>query len=170
MRKLLFFGISLLVIYPAISQTITQVHEKTTYLTSRTIPDFKVYQAPDSTAFTNEDIQKKKPILFMIFSPDCGHCQHETSVLIENIKHFHNTQILMFTWLPYSDMMAFYKTYKIASYPQITMGWDYKDFFLPYFQVETYPTLIAYDKNGNLVKAFKGEINMEDVWKALGEK
>ena len=75
----------------------------------------------------------------------------------------------MFTWLPFSDMMTFYKNYKIANYPEITMAWDPKFFFLPYYHVGTYPMLIAYDKKGHLVKTFSGNINIEDVWKALGQ-
>jgi hypothetical protein len=75
----------------------------------------------------------------------------------------------MVTWLPYTEMMAFYHDYKIAEYPQITMGWDKKDFFLPYYHVQMYPDLVVYNKEGKYVNSFSGEIKMEDVAKALGE-
>ena len=37
----------------------------------------------------------------------------------------------MVTWLPYTEMTSFYHDFKIAEHPQITMGWDKKDFFFP---------------------------------------
>ena len=45
------------------------------YLRFPVIPQFTVYKAPDSTAFSRDDLQKKEPVVFMIFSPDCEHCQ-----------------------------------------------------------------------------------------------
>lgn len=140
------------------------------YISKGVIPAFKVYKAPDSSVFTNNDIQKNRPILLMIFSPDCGHCQHVATEITKNIDHFNKVQILMFTWLPYSDMMSFDKTYKIADFPQITLGWDPKYFFLPYYHVSSYPKLIVYNKKGKYVKEFQGNIQIEDVWKALGNK
>lgn len=105
----------------------------------------------------------------MIFSPECGHCQNVTTELTKNIQHFKNAQILMVTWLPYSEMLNFYHSYHIGEHPEITLGWDKKDFFLPYYQVQMYPKLVVYNKNGKYVNSFSGEINLEDVWKALGE-
>jgi len=170
MKKLEFLFACFFISFSGFSQTNAPIDNTPGYIKDPTIPAFTVYKAPDSTAFTKEDLHKKKPTLLMIFSPDCGHCQHETSVLLENFSHFKNAQILMFTWLPFSDMMSFYKNYKIANYPQITMAWDSKYFFLPYYHVQSYPMLIAYDKKGKFVKAFDGNSKIEEVWKALGNK
>ena len=160
---------TLILIYTAgFSQTNTTQDKTPAYKSNPTVPAFTLYKAPDSSAFTNKNLSTKKPTLIMIFSPDCGHCQHETTVLTDNISHFKNTQILMTTWLPYSEMTAFYKKYKIADYPQITMAWDNKYFFLPYYHVQTYPTFVVYDKHGKFVNTFSGEIKMEDLWTALG--
>lgn len=136
------------------------------YLRFPTIPQFTVYKAPDSTAFAREDLQKRKTTVFFIFSPDCGHCQHETESLIKNIKKFKNTQIVMITYLPYDEMMKFYKVYNIANYPQITMARDTKFFFPVFFKVQNLPSIFVYDKKGNFKKAFEGSVKMEDI---LGE-
>ena len=66
-------------------------------------------------------------------------------------------------------MISFYNTYKIADYPQITMAWDKKDFFLPYYHVQSFPMLIAYDKKGKLIKTFDGNVKMETIWKAIDD-
>ena len=170
MKKMLFILSLSLISYFGYSQTSPANNATPQYLSNPTIPDFTLFQAPDSTVFTNKELEKKKPTLIMIFSPDCGHCQHATTLLLQNISHFKHTQILMTTWLPYSEMLAFYKNYKIADYPQITMGWDSKDFFLPYYHVSSYPGMVVYDKNGKYVTSYSGDVNMKDLWDALGEK
>jgi thioredoxin-related protein len=170
MKRSLLFLTSFFIFYTAFSQTSESKNITPKYISNPYITEFTVYKAPDSTLFTNENLRKKEATLIMIFSPECGHCQNETKELIKNIDHFKNTQILMVTWLPYTEMMSFYHDYKIAQQPQITMAWDKKDFFLPYYRVQMYPQLVVYDKNGKYVNSFSGSINLEDVWKATGNK
>lgn len=169
MKKLLLLSCYLFIVAAGFSQTNATTGSNPDYISKGTIPAFITYKAPDSTLFTNKGIHKGKPVLLMIFSPDCGHCQHVATEITKNISHFKKAQILMFTWLPYSDMMSFYKTYKIADYPQITITWDSKYFFLPYYHVQTYPKLIVYNKKGKYVKEFQGNIQIEEVWKAMGK-
>ncbi len=132
-----------------------------------TIPQFTVYKAPDSTTFTKNDLQKKKPVVFMIFSPDCEHCQHETEALLANIDKFKNTQILMITYLPYDEMIQFYKKYKIADYPEITMARDAKFFFPVFFKVRSLPSIFVYDKKGDFKKNFEGSVKINAVSEVL---
>lgn len=141
-----------------------QAEEETpVYLRFPTVPQFTVYKAPDSTAFSREDLKKKKEVLFMVFSPDCEHCQHETEELLANIEKFKNTQIVMVTYLPYEEMMAFYKNYKIANYPQITMARDTKFFFPVYFKVKNLPSIFLYDKKGDFKKSFEGSVKIDSI-------
>ena len=128
-----------------------------------TIPEFTVFKAPDSTSFTRGDLKKNKPVVFMIFSPDCEHCQHETEKLLANIDKFKNAQIVMITYLPYDEMMVFYKNYKIADYPQITMARDTKFFFPVFFKVRNLPSIFVYDKKGNFKKSFEGDVKPETI-------
>ncbi|MEO6219843.1 MAG: thioredoxin [Ginsengibacter sp.] len=133
------------------------------YLRFPTIPNFTIYKAPDSTAFSRENLQKKKPVLFMVFSPDCEHCKLATEELLANIAGFKNTQIVMVTYLKYGEMIAFYKNYKIAEYPQVTMASDTKYFFPVFFKVKNLPAIFLYDKKGDFKKAFEGSIKIDDI-------
>lgn len=146
---------------------IDSAKEKPVYLRFPTIPQFTVYKAPDSTAFTRDNLQKKKNTIFIIFSPDCGHCQHETEMLTENIQKFKNTQIVMVTYLPYSEMIKFYHIYKIANYPMITMARDTKYFFPVFFKVQNLPSIYVYDKEGNFKQSFEGDVKPETILAAL---
>jgi thiol-disulfide isomerase/thioredoxin len=126
-----------------------------------TIPQFTVFKAPDSTSFTRDDLKRNEPVVFMIFSPDCEHCQHETEKLLANINKFNKAQIVMVTYLPYDEMMVFYKNYKIADYPQITMARDTKFFFPVFFKIRNLPSIFVYDKKGNFKKNFEGSVNTD---------
>ncbi len=169
MKRILFLTAGLLIAMVGFSQK-SMTDTVPAYIRAVVMPSFTTYKAPDSIAFTKQDIRKGKPVLLMIFSPDCSHCQNVTKEIIKNIDHFKKSQIIMITWLPYPDMTAFYRDYKIANYPEITMAWDKKYFFLPYYNVRNYPKLIVYDKKGKYVKEFQGDVNIDDVWKTVNKK
>ncbi|MDQ2862799.1 MAG: redoxin domain-containing protein [Bacteroidota bacterium] len=156
MKKLLLLPIVLFFCASAFAQ---QDSTAPVYERFPTIPQFTLYKAPDSTAFTRQDLQKRKPVIFMIFSPDCEHCQHETEMLLADIKKFKDAQIVMVTYLPYHDMIVFYKNYKIANYPEITMARDTKYYLPQFFKVRNLPSIFVYDKKGNFKKSFEGSIN-----------
>lgn len=69
----------------------------------------------------------------------------------------------MVTYLPWDEMMAFYRHFKIADYPQITMGRDTKFFFPTFFSVKNLPSIYIYDKKGNFKKAFEGDVKPESI-------
>ena len=73
----------------------------------------------------------------------------------------------MITYLPYEEMIKFYKTYKIANYPQITMARDTKFFFPVFFKVRNLPSIFVYDKKGDLKKSFEGSVKIEDIIQEL---
>jgi len=137
--------------------------EQPVYLRFPVIPQFTIYNAPDSSAFTRDNIDKRKPVVFFIFSPDCGHCKHETESILKNIKRFKNAQILMITHYPYDDMMNFYRHFKIGNHPQIRMGRDTKYFFPVFYKVENFPSIFVYDKKGNFKKSFEGNVKIDDI-------
>ena len=127
------------------------------------IPPFKLDNAKDSTKFSKEDLKKKTAMLLIMFSPDCEHCQHETKELIANIDKFKKIQIVMVTWLPYDEMKAFYKEYKIADYPQITMARDAGFMLPPWFKVRSLPFIATFNKKGNLITTMEGSVGMDKI-------
>lgn len=128
--------------------------------------NFNYASAPDSLPFTNKDL-KKKPLLFVVFSPDCGHCQRVTKELEKNIDHFKGVQILMVTWLSYKEMSDFYKEYEIAKYPNIKMAWSRDGSVLSEYKVSYYPKMIAYDKHFKYLTSVNGDGSLEQLWNAF---
>ena len=163
MKNLFILFAGVLMSLSAFSQAADSADTRPVYLRFPTVPQFTVYKAPDSTAFTRDDLSKRKSTVFFIFSPDCGHCQHETEMMTREIQKFKNTQIVMITYLPYEEMIKFYKVYNIAKYPQITMARDTKFFFPIYFKVQNLPSIFVYDKKGNFKKSFEGDVKMDSI-------
>ena len=162
MKRLFIFIFCFLACSSLFSQ-VSAPEETPVYLRFPVIPSFTVFKAPDSTAFTRDDLHKKKSTVFVIFSPDCEHCQRETEMMLKNIHDFKNTQIVMITYLPYEEMIRFYKTYKIANYPQIVMARDTKFFFPVFFKVRNLPSIFVYDKKGKFKKSFEGDVKIQTI-------
>lgn len=164
MRKLFFIAFLFLAAQNAFSQADSTLP---IYLRFPVIPQFAIYKASDSTVFTREDLSKKKPTVFIIFSPDCEHCQHETEALIANIDKFKNAQIVMVEYLSHEQMVKFYNDYKIVNYPNIIMGRDTKYYLPVFFKVVSLPSIYVYDKNGKFKQAFSGSVDMGKIAAAL---
>ena len=140
---------------------------KPIYLRFPTVPQFTIYKAADSTAFTRDSLQKKTSTVFIIFSPECEHCQRETDSLIKHIDLFKNAQIVMTTYLAYEEMVKFYKDYKIANYPNIIMGRDAKFFFPVFFKIQSLPAIYIYDKKGKFKNSYQGSVDMKTLAEQL---
>ncbi len=166
MRLILLFIGSLFIALSTTAQTTTPVPAKedtALYLRFPFVPPFNLYKVPDSTLFTKANLKKKKATLLIIFSPDCDHCQQETRELTAAIQLFKKVQIVMATWLPYEQIMQFYKAYNIAFFANITIGWD-KAFMLPaYFKMKRLPLAALYDKKGNFICMFEGHTDIKKI-------
>ncbi|MBW7840122.1 MAG: hypothetical protein H3C36_10910 [Chitinophagaceae bacterium] len=137
------------------------------YLRFPTIPAFMVYKAPDSSAFTRENLKRKGPVMFFVFSPECSHCQHATEMIIKNIKTLSNTEIVMVTYLPYDEMMGFYKKYQLNRFPNITVARDASFFFPTFYKVRNFPSYYIYDRRGKFKQFYEGDVDINQLVIAL---
>jgi len=133
------------------------------YLRFPTIPPFKLIKVPDSTYFTKDDLKKKTPTIVMVFSPDCEHCQEMTKQITANIKLFKKAQIVMATPVGFSYVKKFYEEYKISNYSAITMGRDPTYFLGTFYKVRSFPAIFIYNKKGQLVNWFTGEVELKKI-------
>jgi len=137
------------------------------YPRSATLPPFTIIKVPDSTHFEKINLQKNKPVMIVVFSPDCEHCQHEIKEIKSHIKLFKNAQIVMISNLGYQYIKVFYKEFDIAKYPNITMGMDYRYLLGSFFNIDGVPATFVYDKNGKFVKAFDRKASVQAIAAAL---
>jgi thiol-disulfide isomerase/thioredoxin len=130
------------------------------------LPPFEILQS-DSSLFTRENLSKKKPVIIMYFSPDCGHCQHQTQYMIEEMEAFKSFEIVMTTYQPWHMMKQFYQDYRLRQYPNIHLGRDTKFFFPPFFKIANLPFIALYDRKHQLVMAREGNITIEKLQKEM---
>lgn len=118
---------------------------------------------PDKTSFTKKDLPAKKPVMMMVFNPECEHCRHETEEMLKHFDLFENTTIVMATMMPFDSMMSFRSRYKLADHSNIIIGQD-TEYFLPsFYQMSSLPFLAFYDKRGRLISVFNGSMPIEKV-------
>lgn len=166
MKKLLLFSLAFSFVASALAQN-NSSEEKPVYLRFPTVPQFTVYKAPDSTAFTRENLKRNRPVIIFVFSPECGHCQHETEMMIKNMEKLKGTQILMVTYLPYNEMIDFYNNYKLNRFSNITVARDAAFFFPVYFKVKNFPSFYIYDKKGDFKQFLEGDVAIDKIMDAL---
>ncbi|MEO8770284.1 MAG: thioredoxin family protein [Ferruginibacter sp.] len=137
------------------------------YVHFPTVPAFNVMIAPDSTSFSNADLKRKQPVIFIVFSPDCGHCKNFTKELLAKYDMVKKARIIMASSLDYDLIKKFYEDDKIADYPGISMGRDGNYSLGTFFKVRSFPTVVVYDKKGNFVKRFDGGAAIEKIAEVL---
>lgn len=105
--------------------------------------------------------------MFFIFSPECGHCQKATAMLVKNMSRLKDVQILMISYFPLSEIRQFYNTYKLGRFSNITVTRDTKFYFPTFFQVRNFPSYYIYDKKWNFKKFLEGDVTIETLSKEL---
>ncbi len=140
------------------------------YLKYGTVPAVKLILA-DSTGWElKARLDKKKPLMLVIFSPECDHCKHETEEMIKNIDKFKNIQIVMASLLPVYKMKAFIENYNLGKYKNITVGRDYAYILPVYYDIKSLPYHAFYTKDKKLISGFEGSMTVEKLLKQFSSK
>ena len=106
------------------------------------------------------------PSVFIAFSPDCEHCQYEAKSINERQKELQNTNIVLFASANDSLTKAFAHTYGLDTIKNVQVISDKNDEMRQLFDVKTIPSIFIYNKDGQLVKQYKGETKIDAILKA----
>lgn len=134
------------------------------------VPPFKLLQADSLSIFTKADLKKNKPVLVMLFSPECDHCLHETEEMIRHIDEFKKIQIVMTTTWPLHRMNDFISKFGLQRFGNITVGQDSGNMLPTYYNIRNLPFLAFYDKKGKLIDVFEGTLPVEKVLTKFRQK
>lgn len=133
-----------------------------------TLPPFQVMLS-DSSIYSKAQLPKNKPVLFMIFDPECSHCQHEAEELVAHKNDFKDIQIVMITMPGYSfdQINDFFKTYNLNELKHVVAGKDIYTIMPSFFVIHNFPYLAMYNKKGNLITTFEGSMPVAKVIEAF---
>lgn len=134
------------------------------------IPQFDLLKTDSSTHITKADIQAKHRTMIMFFSPECTHCQHQTEDMLAAIDSLKDIQIIMATYQPFEEMVAFNQKYNIYKYSNIKMGRDIKYFFPPFYRMKSLPHMALYNENGHYITSFEGNQKITKLLEAFEGK
>ena len=126
-------------------------------------PPVKLLGLDSAHLFSKDDLPKNRPVLLMIFNPECDHCKHETEQLIANIAKFKKIQVVMATTMPFAMMRDFVAHYNLSNYTNIKVGQDIHFFLPPFFKISSLPFLAFYDKHKQLLTTFEGSMPIDKV-------
>lgn len=167
MKNRLFLLILAFTVKLASAQTLPP--DSPSYKRFPSIPPFTILQT-DSTNLTKDNLKHHQPTLIMYFSPDCDHCKHQWAEMEKKMKELKRYQIVMVTYQPFNEMVDFYNEHKIADYSNIKMGRDTKFFLPPFFKIKSLPFQALYDKKGELITTFEGNVDVSKVLEAFAKK
>ena len=85
------------------------------------IPDFSILTT-DKFTFTQANLKKNKPVMFIYFSPDCSHCTNFMHDLQPQFKQLSNMKVIMVSWIRIEALVPFYKEFGLKSYPNFIVG------------------------------------------------
>jgi thioredoxin-related protein len=133
------------------------------YLKHPVVPPIQLLLSDSTTTYTKANLPGKTPVLLMLFSPECSHCQHETEELIAHIDELKNIQIVMATLHPISRMKEFISQYKLDEQKNIVVGKDIYYILPSFYMIHNLPYMALYDKKGRLIKAAEGSFGIQNV-------
>jgi len=135
-----------------------------------TLPPIQILLGDSVTKYTKENIPADKPVLIMIFSPECSHCQHEAEELLAHKEELKNIQVVMITFHPLWQMNEFVTNYKLKELPNLVVGKDIYYLTPSFYDMHNLPFLAMYDKKGDLISVFEGTMDIEKVIQTLNGK
>ena len=101
--------------------------------------------------------------MYMLFNPDCEHCNKETEEILENISKFKNIQIIMATFMPFNMMKGFYEKFNLSQYSNIVVGNDVNYFLPTFYKIGNLPYLAFYNKKHELISVFEGALGVPKI-------
>lgn len=151
MRKALFFLLVMLS-SPAFAQKTVTLND---------YPKFNILLT-DSTKFKSIELKKNTPLILIYFAPDCYHCRSFIGDFIGAIKQFSQTQIVLVSHVPISELKKFSKDFSLTTYPNIKIGTEGTSFYLPsYFKIGNFPFTALYNKAGKLITTYPEAPSMD---------
>lgn len=109
----------------------------------------------------------QKNTLIIYFHPECEHCQYEAKQISKHQSEFKDSHILMISPAQLNDIKQFQTDYQLGEISNLKILWDKGRMFETYFGKATFPTILIYNSNNEMLKKYKGEAKIEAILKHI---
>jgi hypothetical protein len=131
--------------------------------TGKKVAPFRIAMT-NGSVFKAEDLPVGKPIVLIYFSPECEECQKMTEEMLKRMNDFKKASIVMVTYLPVETVKPFISRFSLNMYPNIYVGTEGSAFIVRYYyNITTFPFIAFFNKNGDLVKSYTKEGNIDEM-------
>ena len=121
-----------------------------------TVPSLLLILEDSVTKYTKADLPKNKPLLIMVFSPDCEHCKQEAKQIAARKEELQHIHIVMATPYPIYRMKEFAANSGLSEMKNVVMAKDHYYLLPPFFDIRNYPFMAFYSKKGDLITTLEG--------------
>ena len=128
-----------------------------------TVPTLQLILEDSTTKYTKTNLPKNKPVLIMVFSPDCEHCKSEAAEIALRKEELKNIHIVMTTPYPIYRMKEFATASGLAGLKNVVVAKDHYYLLPPFFDMRNYPFKALYDKKGDLIKTLEGTAGVDKI-------
>ncbi|HTN47387.1 MAG TPA: thioredoxin fold domain-containing protein [Flavipsychrobacter sp.] len=132
------------------------------------LPNFYINRTDGGYIIPNL-LKKSKPVMIVIFSPQCDHCEFMVDSLRGVRDQFQSTQLVMVAEDRHKDFMdGFMEKTKIKGDALFkNIGTNKGELIAAIYTNKMLPQIVFYDANHKLVKIFDGQYKFADVAKYI---
>jgi len=160
---LLFTSILLFLGYQIISRI---NYKKEVQKNIKTIPEFD-YTDVNGKNFTQNNLKKATPVLFIYFNTECEYCNIETKMIKDNIEKLKTIQLIFISFEEPEKIIRFAQTYQLLNRDNIHFLYDKQVSFATTFDVTALPTIVIYDRQKQLIEKIKGQVKIDHILKKI---
>lgn len=115
----------------------------------------------------NKSHLKARSTVVMFFSPTCDHCQKQIRDMQKQYDKLQNFEIVLACYVKPAELQKFITEYDMNKYPHFKIGIDTKYILPPFYNIKSLPFIALYDKKGKLIQVKEGNMNVDEMIKAL---
>ena len=127
------------------------------------IAPFKI-RLTNGDGYTFEQLKKDKPVILIYFLPTCDHCKTFAEAMLRRIDKLSSDQLVMISYEDIKEVKAFDDSYKLSGHRNIKVGSEGYTFVVQkYYNIQHFPFVAEYDKNGKLKKIIPWDQKPESI-------
>lgn len=132
------------------------------YQRDSTMPHFTLLYK-DSTWLVTTTLPVRNPTVFIFFSPECPHCQHEADSLAKYMGQMKKITFIFTTYTPtFGEIDSFAVEHHLAGLKNVHFTKDPNYQLGSFYRITMYPFVALY-KRGMLVKTWSGHVSPQEI-------